>query len=91
MPVLGTADECPLLYVVGARSAKEAISIANHCGAGAAVSMWTESSAFAMEASLQLKVLKYKLSKILKFCRISCSISNTFHRLAQSGSTAMVA
>ena len=54
--VLGTTDECPLLYVVGARSAKEAIGIANHCGAGAAASIWTESSAFAWEASLQLKV-----------------------------------
>lgn len=54
-PVLHCSKTCPVVHIVGARSAKEAINIANHCGGGVAASVWTESSAVAWESSLQLK------------------------------------
>lgn len=55
MPVLQANDVCPAVHVVAARSAKEAVGIANHCGGGMAASIWTESSAFAWESALQLQ------------------------------------
>lgn len=58
-PVLQASTGCPVIHVVRARSAKEAVSIANHCGGGVAASVWTESSAFSWECSVQLKVSKW--------------------------------
>lgn len=54
-PVLQSCEVCPVLHVVAARSAKEAVAVANHCGGGVAASVWTESSAFAWESALQIK------------------------------------
>lgn len=56
-PVLRANDVYPAVHVIAARSAKEAVSIANHCGGGMAASIWTESSAFAWESALQMQVL----------------------------------
>ncbi|XP_034237958.1 aldehyde dehydrogenase family 16 member A1-like [Thrips palmi] len=55
VPVLRAIDVCPAVHVVAARSAKEAVGIANHCGGGMAASIWTESSAFAWESALQMQ------------------------------------
>ncbi|KAE8750732.1 hypothetical protein FOCC_FOCC002442 [Frankliniella occidentalis] len=54
-PVLQNSDEWPALQVVSARSAKEAVNIANHYGGGLAASIWTENSALSWESSLNLK------------------------------------
>ncbi|KAK3925851.1 Aldehyde dehydrogenase family 16 member A1 [Frankliniella fusca] len=54
-PVLTSSDVWPVLQVVSARSAKEAVNIANHYGGGMAASVWTENSALSWECSRNLK------------------------------------